>query len=134
VPDPAGQEAARRILDLASALGPEDQLVCLISGGGSALLTLPAPGLTLGDKAGGDAGALTGPARRSARINTVRKHLSAIKGRPPRRRRGAGADPHPGDSDVPGDDPAVHCLRPDIPRPDEPFADCARRPRQVPHR
>src|SRR5438874_12891446 len=50
VPDPAGEAAARRILDLASELGPEDQLICLISGGGSALLALPAPGLTLVDK------------------------------------------------------------------------------------
>src|SRR5579872_952312 len=45
VPDDAGERAARRILELAQGLGPQDQLVCLISGGGSALLALPAPGL-----------------------------------------------------------------------------------------
>ena len=50
VPDAAGQRAALRILDLARGLGPDDQLVCLISGGGSALLALPAPGITLDDK------------------------------------------------------------------------------------
>src|SRR5512138_1658956 len=50
VPDAAGEEAARRILALAQDLGRDDQLICLISGGGSALLALPAPGLTLADK------------------------------------------------------------------------------------
>src|SRR5262249_17949659 len=50
VPDAAGGGAARRILALARSLGPDDQLVCLLSGGGSALLALPAPGLTLADK------------------------------------------------------------------------------------
>src|SRR5204863_2378556 len=50
VPDPAGEAAARRILGLAEGLGPEDRLVCLVSGGGSALLALPAAGLTLADK------------------------------------------------------------------------------------
>src|SRR6516165_10018191 len=50
VPDAAGGQAARRILDLTHSLGPDDQLVFLASGGGSALLSLPAPGLTLDDK------------------------------------------------------------------------------------
>src|SRR3954451_10081817 len=50
VPDPAGEAAARRILDLARGLGPQDQLVCLISGGGSADLALPAQLLTLAVK------------------------------------------------------------------------------------
>ena len=44
VPDPAGEAAARRILDLARGLGTQDQLVCLISGGGSALLACPRRG------------------------------------------------------------------------------------------
>src|SRR6478672_7953877 len=44
VPDAAGHKAASRILDLANGLGPDDLLLCLISGGGSALLSLPAPG------------------------------------------------------------------------------------------
>ena len=50
IPDAAGQNAARRILDLVTGLGPEDLTLCLISGGGSALLSLPAPGITLYDK------------------------------------------------------------------------------------
>src|SRR5207244_4435262 len=53
VPDRAGEQAARDILDLAQGLGPEDQLVCLVSGGGSALLTLPAPGLSLAEARAG---------------------------------------------------------------------------------
>ena len=50
VPDQLGVEASGRMLELAQSLGPEDQAICLISGGGSALLTLPAPGLSLEDK------------------------------------------------------------------------------------
>src|SRR5438552_4371927 len=50
VPDAAGEQAARRILTLARGLGPDDQLVFLASGGGSALLSLPAPQITLADK------------------------------------------------------------------------------------
>src|SRR5579862_9166097 len=79
VPDAAGQEAARRILDLARGLGPDDQLVFLVSGGGSALLALPAPGLTLADKQAVTRALLRCGAT-IGEINTVRKHLSAIKG------------------------------------------------------
>ena len=50
VPDAAGRDAARRILELAQGAGPDDLVLCLISGGGSALLALPAEGLTLEDK------------------------------------------------------------------------------------
>src|SRR5215467_15401003 len=50
VPDAVGRAAAQRILDLVRGLGPDDLVLCLISGGGSALLALPAPGLTLSDK------------------------------------------------------------------------------------
>jgi len=121
VPDPAGQEAARRILELARGLGHEDQLICLISGGGSALLTLPAPGLTLADKQ-----AVTRALLRSGatigEINTVRKHLSAIKGG----RLAAAAAPARiltlAISDVPGDDPAVIASGPTVPDPTN-FAD-----------
>lgn len=106
VPDAAGEAAARRILDLAQGLRRDDQLVCLISGGGSALLSLPAPGLTLADKQ-----AVTRALLRSGatigEINTVRKHLSAIKGG----RLAAAAAPAKvvtlAISDVPGDDPGV---------------------------
>ena len=50
VPDAAGQAAAARILDLVRGLGPDDLVLCLISGGGSSLLSLPAPGIELADK------------------------------------------------------------------------------------
>jgi glycerate 2-kinase len=121
VPDHAGEEAARDILQLARELGPEDQLVCLVSGGGSALLTLPALGLSLADKQ-----AVTRALLRSGatigEINTVRKHLSAIKGG----RLAAAAAPARvvtlAISDVPGDDPAVIASGPTVPDPTT-FAD-----------
>ncbi len=121
VPDAAGEDAARRILALAEGLGADDQLVCLISGGGSALLALPAPGLTLADKQ-----AVTRALLRSGatigEINTVRKHLSAIKGG----RLAAAAYPARvvtlAISDVPGDDPAVIASGPTVPDPST-FAD-----------
>jgi glycerate 2-kinase len=114
VPDAAGERAAKRILDLAGGLGPDDQLVFLASGGGSALLALPAPGLTLADKQ-----AVTRALLRSgatiAEINTVRKHLSAIKGG----RLALAAAPARivtlAISDVPGDDPAVIASGPTVP-------------------
>jgi glycerate 2-kinase len=121
VPDAAGESAARRILDLAGGLGPEDQLVCLISGGGSALLTLPAAGLTLGDKQAVTRELLTSGAT-IGEINTVRKHLSLIKGG----RLAAAAAPAQiltlAISDVPGDDPAVIASGPTFPDPTS-FAD-----------
>lgn len=121
VPDRTGEEAAREILELARGLGADDQLVCLVSGGGSALLTLPAAGLTLADKQ-----AITQALLRSGatigEINTVRKHLSAIKGG----RLAAAAAPAPvvtlAISDVPGDDPAVIGSGPTVPDPTT-FAD-----------
>jgi glycerate 2-kinase len=121
VPDAAGQRAAARILDLARGLGPDDQLVFLVSGGGSALLALPAPGITLEDKQ-----AVTRALLRSGatigEINTVRKHLSAIKGG----RLAAAAAPARvvtlAISDVPGDDPAVIASGPTVPDPTS-FAD-----------
>jgi len=121
VPDAAGQLAARRILELAGGLGADDQLVFLVSGGGSALLALPAPGLTLEDKQ-----AVTRALLRSGatigEINTIRKHLSAIKGG----RLAAAAAPARvvtiAISDVPGDDPAVIASGPTVPDPSS-FAD-----------
>jgi len=121
VPDVAGERAAGRILALARGLGPNDQLVFLASGGGSALLSLPAPGLTLDDKQ-----AVTRSLLRSGatitEINTVRKHLSAIKGG----RLAAAAAPARivtlAISDVPGDDPAVIASGPTVPDPTT-FAD-----------
>jgi glycerate 2-kinase len=121
VPDAAGEAAARRILALTQGLGPPDQLVCLISGGASALLALPAPGLTLADKQ-----AVTRALLRSGatigEVNCVRKHLSAIKGG----RLAAAASPAQiltlAISDVPGDDPAVIGSGPTVPDPTT-FAD-----------
>jgi hydroxypyruvate reductase len=79
LPDAAGEAAAREILALVSGLNPGDLVVCLLSGGGSALLPLPREGLTLHDKV-----VTTDLLLRSGaditEINTVRKHLSRIKG------------------------------------------------------
>lgn len=78
VPDAAGQRATEAVLELARGLSRDDLLLCLISGGGSALLTAPA-GVTLAQKA-----ALTQSLLRSGadivEMNTVRKHLSRVKG------------------------------------------------------
>ena len=121
VPDAAGQRAAQRILDLAHGLGADDQLVFLVSGGGSALLALPAPGLTLEDKQTVTRALLRCGAT-IGEINTVRKHLSAIKGG----RLAAAAAPARvvtlAISDVPGDDPAVIASGPSVPDPSS-FAD-----------
>ncbi len=79
VPDAAGRAAAQRIVDLTRGLTPDDLVLCLISGGGSALLSLPAPGLTLEDKQAVNQALLRSGAAIDE-MNTVRKHLSAIKG------------------------------------------------------
>lgn len=113
VPDAAGQAAAARILDLARGLGPDDLALCLISGGGSALLALPAPGLTLEDKRAVNTALLRSGAPIGA-MNVVRKHLSAIKGG----RLAAAAYPARTlaliISDVPGDDPSVVASGPTV--------------------
>jgi len=79
VPDALGQRAAQRILDLARSLGPDDLLIALLSGGGSALLSLPAAGLSLADKQALNRMLLTAAAPIDE-MNCLRKHLSAIKG------------------------------------------------------
>ena len=104
VPDAAGQQAAQRLLDLVQGLTEDDLVLCLISGGGSSLLALPAPGLTLQDKQGISRALLKSGATISE-MNCVRRHLSAIKGGR------LAAACHPARvlslliSDVPGDDP-----------------------------
>lgn len=106
VPDAAGQQAARRILAMAGGLTEDDLVLCLISGGASALLAIPGAGLTLADKQSVNKALLKSGAN-IAEMNCVRKHLSAIKGG----RLAAAA--HPAKvvtlliSDVPGDDPSV---------------------------
>jgi glycerate-2-kinase len=116
VPDAAGEAAARRILGLVQGLGPEDLVLALISGGGSALLALPAPGVTLADKQAINRALLASGAA-IGEMNTVRKHLSAIKGG----RLAAAARPARlmtlAISDVPGDDPAVIASGPTVPDP-----------------
>jgi glycerate 2-kinase len=79
VPDAAGEEAARRMLEVVRNLSEDDLVLCLISGGGSALLPLPAEGLTLDLKQAMNRALLASGATISE-INCVRRHLSAIKG------------------------------------------------------
>lgn len=79
MPDNSGEIAARRILELAGTLGPDDLLLCLISGGGSALLSLPAPGLTMEDLRAVNKAVLLSGAN-IHEFNCVRKHMSAISG------------------------------------------------------
>lgn len=113
VPDAAGVAASRRILDMARALGPEDLMIALISGGGSALLSLPAPGLTLADLQAVNA-ALLSKAVPIGQMNALRKHLSAISGG----RLAAAAFPARCRalmiSDVPGDDPGTIASGPTV--------------------
>ncbi len=79
VPDENSLRGAQAVADVAQRAGERDLLLCLISGGGSALLTLPVPGMTLADLQ-----SLTDALLRSGatiqEINTVRKHCSGIKG------------------------------------------------------
>lgn len=120
-PDAASEEAARRILSMAKGLGADDLLLCLISGGGSALMAAPAIGLRLADKRD-VTGALLRCGATISEINCVRKHLSAIKGG----RLAAAAAPARVVtlmiSDVPGDDPSVIASGPTVPDPTT-FAD-----------
>jgi hydroxypyruvate reductase len=113
VPDAAGRDAAARILDTVRGLGPDDLVLCLISGGGSALLALPAPGISFADKQAVNKALLKSGAN-IGEMNCVRKHLSAIKGG----RLAAAAAPAKVVtlliSDVPGDDPAVIASGPTV--------------------
>ena len=104
VPDEAGLHAAQRMLELVRGLGPDDLVLCLISGGGSALLPLPLPGLSLEDEQALNRELLRCGAG-IGEMNCVRRHLSGIKGGR------LAAACHPARvltlaiSDVPGDDP-----------------------------
>jgi hydroxypyruvate reductase len=116
VPDAAGMAAARRILDRVAGLRPDDLVVCLISGGGSALLALPLDGLALADKQDVNRALLASGAT-IGEMNCVRRHLSAIKGGR------LGAACHPAQvvtllmSDVPGDEPTDIASGPTVPDP-----------------
>ncbi len=113
VPDAKGRAAAARILRMVQGLTEDDLVIALISGGGSALLSLPAPGLTLEDKQAVNRALLQSGAR-IGEMNTVRKHLSAIKGG----RLAAAAYPARVVtlviSDVPADDPSVIASGPTV--------------------
>ena len=114
VPDEAGEAAAARILRLAQGAGADDLVLCLISGGGSALLSLPAKGIRLADKQVINKALLRSGAT-IGEMNCVRKHLSAIKGG----RLAAAAAPARvvtlAISDVPGDDLSVIASGPTVP-------------------
>ena len=114
VPDAAGMKASERILSLLQGLTEDDLVLCLISGGGSALLTLPAQGLTLADKQRINRDLLNSGAN-IGEMNCVRKHLSRIKGG----RLAAACAPAQvvtlTISDVPGDDPSVIASGPTVP-------------------
>lgn len=114
VPDEAGRAAAGRMLAMVKGLSADDLVLCLISGGGSALLSLPAPGLDLAAKQALNKALLRSGATIDE-FNCVRKHLSAIKGG----RLAAAAAPARVVtlmiSDVPGDDPSVIASGPTVP-------------------
>jgi hydroxypyruvate reductase len=114
VPDAAGLEASERMLAMLQGLTQDDLVLCLISGGGSALLTLPADGLTLADKQRINQALLNSGANISE-MNCVRKHLSRIKGG----RLAAACAPARvvtlTISDVPGDDPSIIASGPTVP-------------------
>ena len=116
VPDAAGQEAARRMLTMVAGLGPDDLVLCLMSGGASALLALPGAGITLADKQSVNRALLRSGAGIDA-MNCVRKHLSAIKGGRLLAAAGAAQVVTLMISDVPGDDPAVIGSGPTLPDP-----------------
>jgi len=116
VPDAAGEAAARRMLALVQGLTPHDLVLCLISGGGSSLLALPPPGLSLADKQALNRALLASGAG-IGEMNCVRRHLSLIKGG----RLAAACKParvlNLLLSDVPGDDPIDIASGPSVPDP-----------------
>lgn len=114
VPDEAGLAASKRLLGMVSDLTEDDLVIALICGGGSALMPSPAPGLTLADEIAVNEALLASGAPISA-MNTIRKHVSTIKGG----RLAAAAYPAKVVSlvvsDIPGDDPALVASGPTVP-------------------
>ena len=113
VPDHRSQDFGARLLAEARALGEHDLLLCLLSGGGSALAVVPAPGIALAEKQGVNRALLASGAPIGA-MNVVRRHMSAIKGG----RLALAAWPAVTHtlaiSDVPGDDPATIASGPTV--------------------
>ena len=114
VPDAAGQAAATRVLEAVSELGANDLVLCLISGGASSLLVLPAPGVDLAAKQAVNRALLRSGAG-IHEMNCVRKHLSAIKGGRLARAAAPARVVALMISDVPGDDPSVIGSGPTVP-------------------
>lgn len=116
VPDAAGLDAAQRMMQLVEGLGRDDLVICLMSGGASALLPLPLDGVTLADKQALNRALLDSGAS-ITEMNCVRRHLSAIKGG----RLARACHPAPVwnllISDVPGDDPIDIGSGPTVPDP-----------------
>ncbi|MCO5064905.1 MAG: glycerate kinase [Rhizobiaceae bacterium] len=114
VPDENGLKAARRLMDLVTGLTPDDLVIALVCGGGSALLPAPAGNLSLADEIAVNEALLASGAPISA-MNAVRKHVSAIKGGR------LAALAHPARvvslvvSDIPGDNPALVASGPTVP-------------------
>nr|WP_177220559.1 glycerate kinase [Poseidonocella sedimentorum] len=115
VPDAAGVAATERLFELLDTVGPDDFVLCLISGGGSALLCAPAEGVTLAEKQAVNAALLASGAPIGS-MNVVRQHLSRVKGGQ------LAARAYPATmlslmiSDVPGDDPALIASGPTVSR------------------
>ncbi|MDQ0455819.1 glycerate kinase type-2 family protein [Rhizobium paknamense] len=114
VPDSAGALAAEEILSAVQGLGKDDLVLCLMSGGGSALLTRPAAGISLEEKRAINRALLNSGAP-IQEMNCVRRHLSAIKGGGLLAACGAARVVTLVISDVPGDDPAVVASGPTVP-------------------
>ncbi|MTW12772.1 DUF4147 domain-containing protein [Pseudoduganella eburnea] len=114
VPDDAGQKAAARMLEMVQGLSENDLVLCLISGGGSALLALPAEGISLAEKQALNKALLKSGAT-IGEMNCVRKHLSAIKGGRLALACGNARVVTLLISDVPGDDPRVIASGPTLP-------------------
>ena len=106
VPDQSSLAAADRALALAATLGPDDLLIALISGGASALMSKPVPGISIAEKFGLVKAVLKCGAN-IGELNCVRKQISAVKGGRLARAAGQARIHTLALSDVPGDDPAI---------------------------
>ena len=113
VPDAESLAAAEKALALARTLGRDDLLIALVSGGGSSLMSLPAPGIAADEKIG-LLRALLKCGANIAELNCVRKHMSGVKGGRLARAAGEARIHTLILSDVPGDDPAIVASGPTV--------------------